>query len=435
MSTGFAWDDFEVHKPEEGFDWNQFEVSDKKKSPLPEMKRDVGRKAKVIGSTLAGTFGDIADLPHQLAKKAFGDKVSDKSVNLLKSVLHGGNIPTSGKITEEVEKVAPSLAPQSEAEKEEDENLALLTSLLVPTPGGKAKVLNPANASKIYRAGRLLGLTAEQLTPLMQGEKKLGFLGKFAKQGPKLRKTFEETENVLSNVYTGLKESSKKSGPISKSIEQNLAKRFDSIKEGMGKTLHPSPDKQMAMNFIEGASARLKKGKVTSEELMNFYQDINSAVNWNAIRNGKKALSELKSPVLDALHKANPELAQKFRNTNELYATLQKTKKQIGMPKIEKYLSLGKIPAALAGIVFGHVGTLKTVAAHEVLQRVSTKMLTDPKWQNLHQKGIHAVKIGSKKAGMAVFQEMKNKLRKEDPDLYKEIDWDAFQTEDSSSEG
>lgn len=436
-SSSFAWDQYETPKSSKkgiGFPSIGLGKKVRETAQVPEMKKELGRKAKVIGSSVAGTAGDLADLvssiPAYAMEKISGIENPKEVASFIKSMSPLGNLPTTPELIEATEKIAPSLAPRNEDEREQEENLSLLTSLLIPTPGGKGKALkkftDPKTLDKLYQAGKAMGLDAKHLAPLFQGENKIHYLSKFAKKSPGLKKTFQATEDILSNVHTGLTEKASSMPKLSDKSLDSLLDKFSDIKRGLEKTLKPSPDKQAAIHFIEEAIEKANNFGASPEELINFYHDINHSVNWNAVRGGKKVLRRLKEPVKQALREADPKLAEGFENYNALYSRMKGIEKEIGLPKFQRYIEFGKWAGLLTALAFGDTTSIASAGAAIVLPKIATKLLTDPKWQSLHQKIIHSIKKESPSLGFKAFQALKEKVKKEDPEAYEEIDWDEF---------
>jgi len=446
MSSNFDWSQFEEVKPET-FDWSQFEEVTSEKQPIslpklgfkkkvaeeskiPEMKRTLGRTGKVVGSTVIGLPGDIVSQIgtglNFLAKNVPGGK--PKSEEELKQITE--NPLTSKKISEGIEKFFPSTQARTPEEKEWEENLSLITSLVTPLPTGKTKAIDPRTASKLYKAGKSLGLSAKELTPLIQGEVKTSVLGKFAKKTKALKKTLDMTEGKLSDIYTGIKESASKFPKIPGKDTSNLIDKFQDIKFGLQKTLQPSPDKKAAIGFIDAAIEKANNFGTSPEELINFYQDINNAVNWNAIKGGRKVLSNLKSPIIETLESTNPKIAKDFVGANALWSKLKGFEKQIGIPKIEKYIDYGEAPALLASLAFGNYGKAATTASAIAFRRVATKLLSDPKWQNIHARILSSIKNQTPAQATKLLQILKNRIKTEMPKEYEGIDWSEFEKAD-----
>jgi hypothetical protein len=452
MTSKFDWNNFEESgEPSGSFEWDQFtEASSQENginfpslgknkkvrgpSSISNMQQELGKKAKVVGSSVLGIPGDIAktisSVPAYLLEKITGMENPEEISSFLRMMSPLGGLPTTSELVEKTEELVPSLAPKDEKEREQEENLSLLTSLLVPFPSGKAnaakKFTDPKTLDKLYQAGKSMGLNAKQLAPLFQGESKVNFLGKFAKQSPKLKKTFQSTEDVLSGVYSNISEKASKLPKVSEKSLDNLIDKFTDIKINLQKTLKASPEKQSAIHFIEEAIEKANNFGASPEDLINFYHDINSSVNWKAVKGGKKVLASLKKPTMEALKEADPKLAESFSNTNILYSKLKNIQKEIGLPKFEKYIEFGKWAGLLTSLAFGDPQSIASAGAAIVLPKIATKLLTDPKWQSLHKRIIHSIKTENASLGFKAFQALKEKIKKEEPESYEEIDWNEF---------
>lgn len=431
MSAKFDWNQFEaVSKPEgvlSGFDWSQFEEV-KKESKVPAMKREIGRAGKVIGSTVAGLPGDIAS---QVGK----------GLNWLAGVVPGGKPKTEeelSSLTESpftsesikggIEKLAPSLVPASPEEKNWEDALGFLTSLAIPLPGGKAKALDPKKASQLFRFGRMAGLTEKELTPLLQGQMKTAILGKIASKTKGMEKTLDVTRNKLGDVYQSIGLQAANLPPLSPQANKSLATNLENIVKGWERTLKPSPDKQSSINFMQEAIGSLKNSEGSPEKLVNFLSDINSAVNWGAIRNGKKMLASVKDPIMKAISASSPSVAERLKLTNQLYSRLQDFKKSVGLKKINDFmthdeasrklvdLALRYGPATLLGATGHLVGGLKTAGATWAAKRGAAELLVNPSLQNLHRKMLTAIKNKSFSSSAKLLQAWKNLTGEEDPE-------------------
>lgn len=455
MSTKFDWSQFETVSPQnsdQGFDWNQFEMHEEpeektrsidlpkagfgkhfaEKSQIPEMERTLGRTGKVVGSTVAGLPGDVAGLIGQglnvLAENVPGGK--PKSEEELKEITE--NPFTSTSIQRGLEKISPSLAPKNSEEKEWEENLGLITSLLIPVPGGQSKkVTDPRLQSKIYKAGKALGFSGKELTPLLQGEMKTELLSKLTKKSKGIEKALSLTKNKMDAVYENILERSSVLPEISEKNSEKLITEFSKARHSLAKTIKAAPDKEAAIKYIDESLEKIRNFGADPQELINGYFDINRTVNWNSIRGGKKALAQLKEPIKQVLRLENPKLAADFENANRLYAQMKTFEKSVGLPKIAEFGSYSKanefLMALLSGNLVGLKGAGTAYGTYKGAQKVAIELLTNPKWQNLHRKLMHAVKRGLVRSGPVLINELKNLTKRDLPEVEEKFDWSKFQ--------
>jgi len=266
------------------------------------------------------------------------------------------------------------------------------------------KLLPGAKTKDIVEAGRKLGLTEQQLTPLIQKEGKLAFLGKFARKGDKQEKLIAGIESTLGDAYEFVKTDAKKLPAIPKEDSAKLADSFDNIVENLKKTVKPNPEKQQAIDFISVASDIVRKEGTTPESLINFYQDVNHIVNWR--KAGQKSAAALKGPIVKALNKADPKLAKEFENLNTLYSKFKTASKHLKPKEIDKYLNMGKIGGLALSLATGHPAGVKAAIGAGVTMEAATQALTNPRFQNMSRKLLKAITDDKTKSALALSRQM-----------------------------
>jgi len=427
MSAKFDWNQFEAISEGKditpAFDWSQFEEV-KRESKIPAMKRELGMAGKVVGSTVLGIPGDIA-------------AQVGKGINWLAGVVPGGKPKTeeelapltkspftSESIKSGIEKIAPSLAPITQEEKDWEENLSLLTSLVTPVPGGKAKALDRKKLQGLYQAGKRLGLTEKQLAPLFHGKITQGILGKIAGQGKDAAKQLELTQNALGSVYDTIK--SKGTRSIPSNVADTLETRLQDFRSSLEKTLSASPERQAIINFLQKAEDKLAVSGATGEELINFYQDINKTINWRSLHGGKRQMAKAKNFVEEALQKTDPSLAKDFKTANKLWEKSAGVINSLGHKKFKDFINYSAAAGIAGALVTGNVDyagkVALSLAGKQALAKVASKLLTDPKWMNLHGKLLQAIKNNSPKAAQTVIQTLKNRVREEMPEEFEDLE-------------
>ena len=287
---------------------------------------------------------------------------------------------------------ASGLAGQSIREVGGPEGLALGTEIIGSiAPSAIAKKLIPSGkgAKDIVEAGRKIGLAEQQISPLIQGEKKVATLSKVARKGSKTKELFGQIKEKLGDSYNSIKSRSDAKIKLPNSDQLNLRNEFNTIRNELSKTLAPSPDREAALNFIEKSLETLRNTQVTPEYLVNFWQDINKAVKWNSINGGKKALAQLKQPVSKALEKTSPQLAKDFEMTNDLYSKYAQISKKLKPDLIDSIVNKAEIlatPAAGLALVQGNPWVLAGLASESAIRLLGREMLINPYFQNVAKK-------------------------------------------------
>jgi len=327
------------------------------------------------------------------------------------------------------------LAGQGLREAGAPEELAALTEIVAPIgQAAVSKRLLPGKKAKdIVEAGRKIGLTESQITPLIQGEVKSSILSKLARKGSKTKRVFSEIKDTLGDSYTSIKNSPQAQKIIGGDRRTKLYDEFVDIQDKLSKTLASSPDRKAALGFIEEAIDSINNKSVTPEYLINFWQDINRSVNWNSISGGKKALAELKKPVLDALHKTSPELAKDFELTNKLYSKYSQINKKLKPGIVDSFINKAEaIGLPMAGWAFltGNPLPLKAVATEAASRLLAREMLLSPYLQNISKKMV----VNANQSSIQGIKNLANQVKKYMEKSHPKEDWDFLTEEASNSE-
>lgn len=284
------------------------------------------------------------------------------------------------------------------------------------------KVYGPKKLKSFIEYARKQGLSEQEISGLVQGERKAKALAKLAKKGGK-------TENILSSInekagsaLENVKSEASQFGRISGEMSGELADEFGEISKNLKKTIKASPDKESAINFIDEAYENLINKGATPEELINFWQDINSAVNWNSIKGGKKVLGSLKEPIMKTLKNIDPKLAQDFELANTLYSRSKFLSKSLKPHMIDTVLDKGPIGASMLAIALGDLGIISKYIGTDAVRVLSREMLFNPRIQDISKKMLDAVKNENVKSAQSLLKIFKKEVEKDYPDIFEQID-------------
>lgn len=297
------------------------------------------------------------------------------------------------------------------------------TSKLAPTSKAAKETVN---------AGRKIGLTEKQITPLIQSEGKAALVSKVARKGSKTKELFTSIKKSLGDSYETIKTSPQAKVKIPNAEQINLRKEFGNIRNELSKTLAESPDKQAAIDYIEKALTKLRSTDVTPEHLVNFWQDINKSVKWNSITGGKKALTQLKEPVSNVLKKVAPALAEDFELTNQLYSKYAQISKKLKPDLVDSFVNKGEIisaiPSGLA-LAYGNPLPLMGLGGEVATRLLAREMLINPYFQNISNKLVTNLNSGSVKGVKDLVNQVQEYMTRKHP----EQDW-SFLTEPQDEE-
>lgn len=299
----------------------------------------------------------------------------------------------------------------------------------VPSIASKALIPTGKVAKDIVEAGKKVGLTEAQITPLMQGEKKVATLSKVARKGTKTKNLFASIKESLGDSYSNIKKSVSNIKTVGPQNNRILIDRFTDIKNDLQKTLKASPDKEAAIKFISDSIDKIVANGSTPEELINFWQDINKSVKWGSIEGGKKSLARLKEPILEVIGNIAPEAAKDFEMTNQLYTKYSQIRKSLKPDIIESVLSKAEIlavPGAGIALATGNPSILIGLASEGAIRTLAREMLINPYFQNVSKKLVTNFNQSSLKGLTTSVNQVREYMERKHPNE----DW-SFLTEDS----
>ena len=284
------------------------------------------------------------------------------------------------------------------------------------------KAYGPKKLKEFIDYARKKGLEENEIAGLIQGERKTKALAKLAKKGGKTERILDSIHEKAGSALEDVKESAKNLAPLSGEISGELGDKFGEILKDLSQTVKASPDKQAAINFIQEAYENIMNKGSTPEQLINFWQDINGAVNWNAIKGGKKVLGRLKEPIMETLNKVNPALAKDFGLANALYGRSRVLAKALKPNTVDTILDKGPAGAATLAIALGDFGIIKKYLGADVVRSLGREMLFNPRIQNISKKIYMALKDEKVKAAQSLLNVFKKEIEKKYPDLFDAVD-------------
>lgn len=311
--------------------------------------------------------------------------------------------------------------------------LPALVQAIASIKTGKFKP-NTQELEDLAKFARSQGLTEAEIVPLLQSQGKQKALGKLAKGDTKIAETLSSAEGKLGNAFERLKEQSRDLPPATRKQTKNLINDFDGVSENLKLSKLPPNDKVEAIKKIEEAINNVAGTGINPEEIISTWQDINSTVNWNAYKGGKKDLAKLKKPLQSLYEEISPEGAASFGKINDLWGRLKSIEKNIGPNNFKSLTSYGKgiiylgkiVNNLAAGDIDGLIKSGSTILGVELSQNLAKKMLTDPKYQNLGIKAAQAIKNGSRPQILKAYEELNSKVVEDFPEESKKVDWNSL---------
>jgi len=275
------------------------------------------------------------------------------------------------------------------------QSLAELSAFMSPKLSSK---LSPSKAQeKSVEFLRRKGLSDKEITPLLQSEKKLRKLGKFASKKESTAETLKGAGEKIGQGFEDLKIRAKDSKAyLPREKMQSFLDEFD-------KTLNSI--RPRFKRLLGDDVKDFENSRMGFNDIVDFWQDINSTVKGQ--EGGRAVLNKLKAPLQKGLQDISPELATEFNQLNEFYAKKAKVGKLLSPRQLDDFLDAGKTFGLMASIATGNIGFIKKILGTIVGRNVANSLLTNPRLQNLSNqmlKSINSNKIPESLKIFSIFQ-------------------------------
>lgn len=279
----------------------------------------------------------------------------------------------------------------------------------------------PGEAQQLYERAKDLGMSDEELAPILATRSQVSTFGKLAGGTERTEKALEQSNISLRKLREDIVSKGKELGKLPKKVQNDLVKDFSDLREKLSKTLHPAPKEKELINFLDNAIDRLKSGNTTVDEIMNFRKSI------NAIEGGETALGSLKEPMQKAIAKIDPKVAQDFKDYNQLYSMYAKNLSKINPDMLRNFLGAGEVEQILGSVFTGE--PLKAAVQSirlPLFSRLSSRIITDPVLQSIHRSIGRAIQSGNKKLAKGAYVQLQKYVDREFPEESSEINWPDF---------
>ncbi len=239
------------------------------------------------------------------------------------------------------------------------------------------KLLEKGKNADIIKEARRLGLSDEQITPLIQSEFKQKWLSKLSPKRGSTQSALENTKKGLSEAHEKIKHSSLAKKEIS---EIENGKLINSLKEKMDDIPSIVRDK------IQKDYDQLLNNNITGKSIMKFWKDINSQFS-----SDKKVLGILKDPLKKALKSISPELGKDFDTVNALHSKYYGIASKLKPSIASDIVSGGEALGFLGSVLTGNMAFLSAILTEQAAKKLAQQMLINPRFQQLSKKTISAM--------------------------------------------
>ena len=275
-------------------------------------------------------------------------------------------------------------------------------------PGLRKKIIPKKGQKEMVEMLRRRGLSEKEIAPLIPSERKSAILGKYGSRNFRTKKAAERTKSAFGDLYSQLSAEGEKlpilSSNRSSLLESQLTEKLEKLPSSVRKAIN------------EDLTDLFKK-PVKANDLLNFWQDINSQINWRTVRGGKKGLNGLKGSLKEAVTDISPQLARDFEITNKQYSKNKRLYENLKPRSLDTWIAYGEIGSILGGFFkFGPKG-IASVVGVDVARRLSTEMLINPRLQNLSLQVVKALNSNKTAIAKRIQEQMVKELKKEGIDL------------------
>lgn len=277
------------------------------------------------------------------------------------------------------------------------------------------KLLEKGSNAQLIQEARKLGISDNQLAPLLNSEFKQKWLTKLSPKRGTTQKALSSTKEQLQSSYKAIQKSETSTLPISKQAEEGLSKGIFTAFEEMPAEVRGLVEK----DFID-----LLNKPITGESLMNFYADVN-----HNLGPSSKQLSLLKKPVKEAIQSISPQLGKDFNLINDLYSKYYTISSRLKPDLVSDLISAGEALGLGTSIVLGHYPSLLTILTEKSAKKLAQQMLINPRFQQIGSKFVDALNQNKFTVAKKLMDSLGLELKKDFPevyDLFKSIKKDDF---------
>lgn len=335
----------------------------------------------------------------------FGEKIIERGVETLPYLLGGGAgiVPKLGRAG------LAALLGQTTEELGGGEIAQTAAEILgLGLPGLRKKIVPRRGQKEIVEMLRRRGLSEKEIAPLIPSERKSSLLGKVGTRNFRTHKAAKRTRKSLGDLYSKMAAEGEKLPILASDRASLLESQLQEKLEKMPSSIRRAIQEDLADLF---------RKPVKANDLMDFWQDINSQINWKTIGGGKKRLNSLKDVLKEGIKDINPQLARDFELTNKQFSRFSQLYKNLKPESLDRWMALGEIGALLGGLFkFGPKAAVSVIGV-DAARRLSSEMLINPRLQNLTSQMARALNNNKIAIAKKIQEKMIKELKKEGIDL------------------
>ena len=272
------------------------------------------------------------------------------------------------------------------------QTIAELSSYM--SPSLTKNLVEKGKYKTLINSARKFGLSDDEISPLIQSEFKQKWFSKLAKKTGKSEERLSKTKSALDRSYEGLFKSPDSEKVLSSQSSNDLLGSLSKIAEDL-----PS---EVRSRISQDMSDLVKK-PITGQSLINLWKDINYYVS-----KGERQIGLFKEPIRKAIGSLSPELEKDFGLVNDLYKKYYPMAKNLKPHQVDKFVNAAEGLGLVGSVVTWNLPAIGSVIGVHSARLLAREMLINPRFQQLTNKMMIAIKGNSLPVFTKVSSEMQN---------------------------
>lgn len=274
------------------------------------------------------------------------------------------------------------------------------------------KLIPKAGEKKLAEFAAKKGLTEKQITPLLKSPTAQEKLGQHALKTSALKKSIKDIgAKFETNFYEPLKETANKLPKLNESQTQDFLESLVPIQKELSHSRLPTTDKEYAKDQLIKLAERVEQEGISPRDIIDTWQDINKNIQWKKV--GSKPYAAVKDALGKTLKKINPELADDFQMTNQLYSKYIPLRNALKPNTIDNILSMGTEGEIAIALAMHNPSLIKHAFGALGTKYIYNQLLTNPRYHNLSRKMLSAVYRQDKPAISRLVKQLNQMLPEE----------------------
>lgn len=263
------------------------------------------------------------------------------------------------------------------------------------------KLLSFGKDGDLIKQAKKLGLTDEQITPLLNAGNKRKWLKKIAPKRGKTQEALRNTYEALGEAYEGIRKSPEALKPASRESAREVI-------TDLGKILMQDLDTTQRNKIMEDFMILMNQ-EPTVDSIIGFYQKINSTFG-----RGNKKIQLLKDPIKKFIARTDKNLAKDFDLINDLFSRYYNVSSSLSPTLTSDIIGASENVALLGSMVTGYYPGILGILKEKGARKIAQQLLINPRFQQLSQKLGNAILENKFIATKKLISEYADELAKTD---------------------